>query len=351
MRWSWFLVPVALSYACTAAVLATAAPPMALASLWAGPLLAVLCLTTIELLPRLFMLDDAIPSAPKRLWLLVATAAIGLAAGNVITGRPLLAWRTDLGAVGTRELVVWASLAVAAFGVLARSARRTISEAVDDATESGSESFDAWPDRRAPEPVADVDVRRVDTDDPAVWTVDDGRDATVYVTDGARTVLDANEQRAVVARESAATVDGTPAVAFWTTGLASVLERLLPTDSRSPSPILLLFLIYLFSLFRPLAGTNRALQRVHDRRTATHCDEAGAIIVDDARGLATALEKLSDAETDSTASLRGVLGPLTPVPNANADLETRRDALAAVQDRLDDRTTRDPADAPVNASS
>ena len=281
MRWSWFLVPVAFSYACTAAVLATAALPVALASLWAGPLLAVLCLATIELLPRLFMRDDAIPSAQRRLWVLVATAAIGLATGNVITGRPLLAYRTDLGAVGTRELVVWGSLTVAAFAVLARSARRTISVAVDD-----------------------------------------GRDGTVYLTDGTRNILDVNEQRAVVARESAAIVDGTSAVAVWTTGLASVLERLLTTDSRSP--ILPLFLVYLFSLFRPLAGTNRALQRFHDRRTATHCDEAGAIIVDDARGLATALEKLSDAETDSADSLQGVLGPLTPVPNESVDLETRR---------------------------
>jgi Zn-dependent protease with chaperone function len=336
MRWTWFLAPVALTSLCTAAVLVAGTLPAVAVILWLGPLLPLVLLAAVEGLPRLLMIEDAIPAPPRTVWVLVTAAAVGLAAGNALTGRPILAWRTQLFAFGTRELAVFASLTTTGVVVLARTAARTVTGTVDDAADGTVEPLDLWPETEPPRPIAGLDVRRVDADEPAVWTIDDGRDATVYVTAGALDVLDREQQRAVVARETAAILEATRTVAFWTTGVVAVLDRLRTIDSTNP--IFLFFLIYLFSVFRPLVATNRALRQWHQRRTVVDCDEGGALIAEDADGLATALRTLEHARSDRPTPLTSALEPLTAVPTDAVDLETRLDALAAVQQRLDDRT-------------
>lgn len=300
MRWSWFLGPVALSYLCAAAVLAITAFPLLVPILAIGPVLPLLALGAVDVLPRLLMIEHRIPSVPKGLREAGVVAAIGLVAGNLLSGRGLVPWRTDLLAVGTRELVVWASFVVLALAVLSRTAHRTVTGTLANASGSAGEPLDVWPDRPTPRPVADTDVRRVDVEQPAVWTVDDGRVATICVTAGALDVLDPAEQRAVVAREAAVTVDATPAVAFWLGGLPPALDEMRASDSRSRR--LLFVLGDVLGLFGLITAATGAPVGLYEQRTVTDCDRAGAIIVDDARGLASALGNSRVDETPGNAS-------------------------------------------------
>jgi len=95
-------------------------------------------------------------------------------------------------------------------------------------------------------------------------------------------------------------------------------------------------------------------------------DEHGAILADDPAALASALRTLHESDataipranhvgrsTDShvVADERNVLAALADCPTDRVPLDDRITALEGLQDRLDDRATREPADALSNASS
>jgi hypothetical protein len=101
MRWSWSLVPVALSSLCAAAVLATIAVPLLVPLLAIGPVLPLLALGAVDVLPPLVMIEHRIPSAPKGLWEAGVVAGIGLVPGTSSAGGRssrggLTCWRPGL---------------------------------------------------------------------------------------------------------------------------------------------------------------------------------------------------------------------------------------------------------------
>lgn len=261
---------------------------------------------------------------------------------------------------------------------------------------------DVTPDR--------VEVRELDARAPAVFTFDDGCRAVIGFTTDALEVLSDSEREALVAREVTRVRQRTAAGSFWASalalGIADVLDLVTTEayDSRAAGKVRLPYWVVgplkigaaiavLFAFFAPhlwalasflpvggatLAaayaiallpigvGLERTAAQLARRQATTRvlaADEHGAILADDTLALASALRTLNDAiverfgEREESTQLDGItkgLDPfsaLTDCPTNRVPLDDRIAALEALQNRLDDRPTRDPVGARSNASS
>lgn len=112
-----------------------------------------------------------------------------------------------------------------------------------------------------------------------------------------------------------------------------------------------------------LERTAGALARRQATTRVLAADEHGAILMDDHLALASALRTLNEAkharhgdgdDGNRRNRLGSGLGPvraLSDSPTDRVPLDERITALESLQDWLDDRATREPADATSNASS
>lgn len=353
------LAVVAVLYATVAVVLASAlAPVFVLATVLFDP--AAVCFV-VGLVVLVTAVSELTPAEPS-------IAVFVLVAGGVVPALVVGQYddvvRHVAGNVTRLErkvVVTWLTITVVALVGLPFVARRLAWRTLDAATTTTGSLSDVVPARYASQVPARLDVRELDVATPAVYAVDDGRRAIVYLTTGARDALDERTRDAVLAREVARGVERTAVAPFWPCALAAASRRLLDLllatgdvagvgdQSSRPHPLAALAktafacVVVAFGYYIPASlvastqGSNpgvlaavlgvrtvgltvgtarvaRVLARRTSRPSVRTPDEGGAVLADDATALKDAIRTLQASQDP---------------PREDQDVQTYRHSISA----------------------